>query len=478
MGDYEKLLARVLARFPELSREEVEAMVEAKLRESPLLNKVGALLLVAEELGAFESERPAEAPEIGYTKISELVPGLNDVSVRGVVYAVEGPYEVKGHRIMRLKLGDGSGRVEVTLWDERAEEAGRLGLKPGDQVAVLHAYTRERIETGAPELHVGRGGGLTKLEPEPGAPKPQSFYVGLSEALSRDEGVYDVVATVVEVGEERRVRTQFGDAVLREALLSDGEAEARLTAWRDKAGLLRELKPGEQVYITDVRVRDGRLTLTPRSILAMREPPTPEALKILEERAVGERLLRALDVVERPAGWAVIATDGARIIRVILPEKPGLRPGDHFKVRGAVQEKRRGKTYLLCREGGVEPEPSPEREIPLPERRLRLADALRPGFEGAEDVVVEGVLYTKTQLVSVETRFGAAERLGFWLKEGDAAVQGVAWRSKAREISEIPEGAEVRMKWVSVRINLFNEPEIHVESDTVIEVLSTPGEKG
>ena len=52
--EYEKLMERVLARFPELSREEVEALVESKLRESSLLNRVGALLLVAEELGAFK----------------------------------------------------------------------------------------------------------------------------------------------------------------------------------------------------------------------------------------------------------------------------------------------------------------------------------------------------------------------------------------------------------------------------------------
>ena len=470
MGDYEKLLERVLARFPELSREEVEAMVEAKLRESPLLNKVGALLLIAEELGAFTSaEAPPEAYEsMGYTKIADLIPGLNDVSVRGVVYAAEGPVQVKGHRILRLKLGDGSGRVEATAWDERAEEAGKLGLKPGDLVAVLHAYTRERIETGEPELHIGRGGKILKLEPEPGTPAPQSFFLNLSEALERGEGLHDLVATVVEVGEERRVQTQFGEAVLREALLTDGEAEARLTAWRDKAGLLKDLKPGEKVYLTDVRLRGGRLALTPRSTLAMREEPTPEAIKMLAERKVEERLLRALDLVERPAGWAIIATDGSQIIRVLLPEKPDLRPGDHFKVRDALQEVRRGRPYLICRDG-VERAPAPEEEIPLVERRLELSEMLGEGVHGAEDVIVEGILYTKTQVVSVETRFGSAERIGFWLKEGDAAVQGVAWRSKARELSEIPEGARVRLKWVSIRLNPFGEPEIRVEADSVIE---------
>ena len=115
LKEYSKLLERVLARFPELSREEVEAMVEAKMRESSLLNRVGALLLVAEELGAFREEGEPETGDLKtYTRIEKLVPGLRDVSVRGVVYALSGPMDVRDHRIMRLKLGDESGGIAVT----------------------------------------------------------------------------------------------------------------------------------------------------------------------------------------------------------------------------------------------------------------------------------------------------------------------------------------------------------------------------
>ncbi|RLG07877.1 MAG: hypothetical protein DRN65_02735, partial [Thaumarchaeota archaeon] len=108
LKEYSKLLERVLSRFPELSREELEAMVEAKMRESSLLNKVGALLLVAEELGAFREElgeTAASQPIQAYTKIMKLVPGLRDVSVRGVIYAISKPIEVRNHRIMRMKIG-------------------------------------------------------------------------------------------------------------------------------------------------------------------------------------------------------------------------------------------------------------------------------------------------------------------------------------------------------------------------------------
>jgi len=474
--EYEKLMERVLARFPELSREEVEALVESKLRESSLLNRVGALLLVAEELGAFKESGEEARSQRAYTRIGDLVPGLNDVSVRGVVYAIDRLIEVRDHKLMRLKLGDRSGSVNVILWDERAEEAVKLGLKLGDLAAIIHGYTRERIETGEPEIHVGRNGMLMRLEPEPGAPKPESYFMDLGAALERGRGVYDIKATVLEIGAERRVKTRFGEATLREILLIDDEGEARLTVWREKAEELGDLKPGETIYLTDVRVDDGRLSLTPRSIIAFREKPSPEALEKVAGRRVRDVILRVLDVVETAAGLRLISTDGERIVRVIVPERLDVRSGDHILVKEAAQEIRRDRVRFLCKAGAVELV-RPEKEIEAPSRLIHLKDIVSGERVDERDVIVEGILYTKTQPISVKTRFGEAKKLGFWIKEGEAAVQGVAWRNKAEELDGISEGSRIRLKWVDIRLNIFNEPEINLRSDTVIEVLESSQEE-
>ncbi|HDJ66557.1 MAG TPA: hypothetical protein ENF33_02430 [Nitrososphaeria archaeon] len=475
-GEYEKLMERVLARFPELSREEVEALVESKLRESNLLNKVGALLLVAEELGAFKEPREEARGQRAYTRIGDLVPGLNDVSIRGVIYAIDKLIEVRDHKLMRLKIGDRSGSINVILWDERAEEASKLGLKIGDLAAVIHGYTRERIETGEPEIHVGRNGMLMKLEPEPGAPKPESYFMNLGEALERGRGVYDIKATVLEIGAERKVMTRFGEATLREILLIDDESEARLTVWREKAEELGDLKPGETIYLTDVRVEDGRLSLTPRSIIAFREKPSPEALEKVAGRRIKEMVLKVLDVIETTAGLRIISTDGERIVRVIVPEKLNIKSGDHILVKEATQEVRRDRVRLLCKAGAVEVI-KPEKEIEPPNRLIHLREIVSGEKVDERDVIIEGILYTKTQPMSIKTRFGEAKKLGFWIKEGEAAVQGVAWRDKAEELDKISEGSRIRLKWVDVRMNIFDEPEINLGSDTVIEVLKSSQEE-
>ncbi len=465
--EYEKLMERVLARFPELTRDEIEAMVESKLREHPLLNKTGALLLIAEELGAFiAKEPPPEALKtMEYTKIVDLVPGLNNVSVRGVAYAVDKLSEVKGHRILKLKIGDGSGVIDVILWDERADEAWKLGIKPGDLIAILNGYTRESLDVGGVELHLGRGGSLARLEKEPGQPDAKSFYMELGEALERGDGTYDIHAVVLEVRELRKVDTKYGEASVREILLGDERSKAVLTAWREKAEELGRLKPGEKTYITSIRVRDGRLSLTGRSIIAFTESPTEETLRMVERRV--PETLKALDVIERSAGYMIIATDGKALQRVLIPREPDLSTGEYFKPLNPAVEFRRGRMYIVAED--VE-KISPREEIREPSLTLTLGEILSPGFHETRDVIVEGELYHKTPVIKVKTRYGEAEKIGFWLRDGEHNVQGVAWRQKAEELSKIPEGSRIRLKWVSVILNPYGEPEIHLEADSKIEV--------
>lgn len=480
LKEYSKLLERVLSRFPELNREELEAMVEAKMRESPLLNRVGALLLVAEELGAFRGEHGEPTPPKSlraYTKIANLVPGLKDVSVRGVIYAISAPKIAKDHRMMRVKIGDDSGAVEVVLWDEKVSEATATGLRLGDVVAILHAHTRERIETGLPELHVGKGGVVVKLEREPGMPDPKSFYIDLGDALDAGDGIYDIKATVLDLGGEKRIHTRYGEAAVRDIRLIGESGEARLSVWRERVKEFEGLEPGETIYVTDVRISGSGISLTPRSILAIREKPTPESLEKINERRIRDLVVRVLDVVKVQAETLYISTDGVRIIGVRSPTSLEIKPGEYLLIKEALQEVRRGKLRLKCGEDGLEKVGYPG-EIKPPNVFVKLKEIASGEKIDIADAIVEGVLYIKTQPIKVRTRFGEAEKIGFWIKDEEAAVQGSAWRNKAKEIAEICEGTKIRLKWVSIRTNIFNEPEIQLDEGSIIEIIEKPEKEG
>ena len=279
----------------------------------------------------------------------------------------------------------------------------------------------------------------------------------------------------MDVGEERQVSTRYGEATLRELRLIGEAGEARLTIWRDRIAEFGNLEVGETIYVTDLRIEGGRAALTPRSILALREKPTEETLRIIQERKVRELILRVLDVVEKRAGVVAIATDGKEVVRV-QPCPSGVKPGDHLLVRDAVRGVRRGRVRLLCFGGGVE-RIEPAQSIEPPNRAVKLSEVVSSRDTELTDVIVEGVLYTKTQPFKVKTRFGEVDKVGFWIRDGDAAIQGSAWRSKAMEIAGIEEGSRIRLKWVSIRMNVFNEPEIQLDEDSIIEVLEKPGQE-
>lgn len=276
----------------------------------------------------------------------------------------------------------------------------------------------------------------------------------------------------MDVGERRQVSTRYGEATLRELRLIGESGEVRLTIWRDRVDEFGGLEVAETIYLTDLRIEGGRAALTPRSILAIREKPTEETLRMIQERKVHELSLRVLDVVEKRAGAVAITTDGREVIRV-QPCPPGIKPGDHLLVRDAVREVRRGRIRLLCSEGGVE-RIEPAQPIEPPNRTIKLSEVLSSRDTEFTDVIVEGVLYTKTQPSKVRTRFGEVDKVGFWIRDGDAAIQGSAWRGKAMEIAGIEEGSRIRLKWVSIRMNIFNEPEIQLDEDSTIEVLEEP----
>ena len=97
--------------------------------------------------------------------VESLSLGQSDVNLRGVVLATD---EVRTFdrdngsegRVSNLTVGDETGRVRVTLWDEQADRATEL--EAGQSVEIVDGYVRER--EGSLELHVGDRGAVEELE--------------------------------------------------------------------------------------------------------------------------------------------------------------------------------------------------------------------------------------------------------------------------------------------------------------------------
>jgi len=473
MAEYEELVKRILKRRPELSEEELEKKVEEKLRDSPMLSRLGALLLLADELGVFETSgcsAPAfDASE--FTKISSLVSGLNDVSLYVRVIAVSPLVMVNGRPVLRMKVGDETGKASTVAWEQKAEELAAIGLSPGMTIVMMHVYTRSGLD-GKPEIHVGRNSSVKLVEDSGILPHVESFFIPASRALTTE--TFDVRGTLIMIGELRSIQTKSGTVNAVEALLADEYGEAVLVAWRDKVELITNVAPGTELMLTDVRFKGGQLQTTIRTCIAKATKSKLDLSKLMTEskRLVSNKIFRVLDVIERPGLVTFILSDGVWVYRLSSSSLVGVKvkEGDAVRViKGFVSERNGRKTIVTPEYGVMMATDEDARSVPMVDRKKRLAEL----SSEESDIIVEGILHTKTPLGTVETKFGRVEKISFWLRDGETTMLCSAWRSKAREIDSIPIGKHVQLRWVGVRQNVFGELEIAVERDTKVVVLET-----
>lgn len=139
-----------------LPEEKVMEMIEDKVTElSGLVSREGAAYIVARELGLSllkESKRQL--------KVRNLVSGLRSVDLVARVMRIFEPRDFerngKAGRVLNLLLGDDSGTVRLSLWNEETEIVERENIKEGDVVRISGGYvktdSREMLE-----LRIGRG---------------------------------------------------------------------------------------------------------------------------------------------------------------------------------------------------------------------------------------------------------------------------------------------------------------------------------
>lgn len=149
---YEQILTKI-QETKGTTREEVEARIKQKLSQlSNLISKEGAAHIVATELGV----KVIEAQKAKKFKIKDLVPMLRNVEFLGKVVQV---YEIRSYatekrsgRVSSILLGDETGLIRLTIWDEKIIERVP-SVKEGDLIKVTGAYVKEN--NGFKELHIG-----------------------------------------------------------------------------------------------------------------------------------------------------------------------------------------------------------------------------------------------------------------------------------------------------------------------------------
>lgn len=217
-----------------ISRQEFEKRVEEKMEAcGAMVDEVAASLMVVQDLGRH------------HVKMKDLSHRTSLFSFFGKVITLEGPREFDregGEKglVATMVLGDETGHVRVTLWDEKAMAVSEISA--GDVFEVIGKHSKPSSRD------------ITALAFRP---SPVEITCRETAAEVRQEFIASaeiVVRVLVIRGERPYIRKGDGSTgVVREALVTDGVTTMRLTCW--EPGLLDGIVPMALVRVTGAALR-------------------------------------------------------------------------------------------------------------------------------------------------------------------------------------------------------------------------------
>jgi len=185
-------------------------------------------------------------------RVEDLSLGASDVDLVGQVLDTDSIRtfdrdDGSEGRVANLTVGDETGRVRVTLWDDKADLADEF--EPGEVVEVGDGYVRER--DGELELHVGDRGTVERVD------EAVEYVPETTDIADLEIGeTVDIGGGVIETDPVRTFdRDDGSEGQVRNVRVKDDTGEIRVALWGDKAD--REIELADRVVFTDVEIQDG-----------------------------------------------------------------------------------------------------------------------------------------------------------------------------------------------------------------------------
>ena len=264
MSEFDSLLARLLEQRPDLTRAQIDEMIQKKKEKigAGYLTDQGALFLIASDLGASLNEQLKV--EMG---LKDLYVGAKEITLATRVMNV---YPVKqfsrkdGSQFLlrTMTVYDSDSRAQVKLWDEKANLPGIETLKPGDLVKIIKAYVKSDMK-GNPIINVGSG---SNIEPN-----------GTTSTIPSLDDITDDVSNVKE-NQQNLVVTGILDGNLRTSEFTNFKGEPgrslqfrlkgkdgnsiRVVLWnKDPSTVPKVVTSGAKTRLIGVKTKVGQMGL-------------------------------------------------------------------------------------------------------------------------------------------------------------------------------------------------------------------------
>ncbi|TQQ81956.1 single-stranded DNA binding protein [Halonotius roseus] len=185
-------------------------------------------------------------------RVEDLSMGLSDVNLKGTILDVGSVRtfdrdDGSEGQVSNLSVGDPTGRIRVTLWDEQAPLVSEF--TDGQSVEIVDGYVKER--DGSLELHVGSRGAVETIDEDieyiPETTDIESVEIGQT---------VDIAGGVIETDSKRTFdRDDGSEGQVRNIRLRDETGDMRVALWGEKAD--KDIELADHVLVTDAEIQDG-----------------------------------------------------------------------------------------------------------------------------------------------------------------------------------------------------------------------------
>ncbi|WP_406670681.1 OB-fold nucleic acid binding domain-containing protein [Methanolobus sp. ZRKC4] len=202
-----------------------------------------------------ETDEKIEA-RIDSKKIEDIKSGMGDLNIRGRILDIAdirtfNKKDGTEGRVSNITIGDDTGKIRVTLWDEKTELASEL--KTNDAVEIINAYARENNFNQQVEVQVGSRTILKKIDEEV---EFKEDFTSIADIIPGES--YSISGQVSGLGEMKEFDRDDGTVnMVSNIYVSDDSGRIRIALWGDHALLVDELDIDTQIEIIDAFSKSG-----------------------------------------------------------------------------------------------------------------------------------------------------------------------------------------------------------------------------
>jgi ssDNA-binding replication factor A large subunit len=256
----EEVIQQILSNHPEVSREQIlESLKAEKEQTGGLISEETLLRLIAARYGIKTIKRKA----IRTLPISDLVAGLNDVTITGRVIMVYPPRTFEGKRsgkVANLMVADKNEMLRVVLWNHHVDLVESGELKVGQIVRFAHGYTHEDRESKV-ELHLGRKSQVEVDHETVNAedyPSLDKFATKINTITAAHSNI-NVAGTVREIFPASTfTRSDLSSGTVMRLKLVDETGEIPVVVWNEKAEEIeKKVKVNSILQLVNARVKEN-----------------------------------------------------------------------------------------------------------------------------------------------------------------------------------------------------------------------------